>query len=62
MKSQRKNQKNAEEQPSLGTKISEQERAKANRYSEEKRQELFEEGMAIIYGGAKDTKTSVNSR
>jgi hypothetical protein len=61
MAEQGDNQKQVEH-PSLGTKISEKERAKANGFSEQKRQRLFNRGMALIYGGSKHAKAEVSSR
>ena len=55
-------QKHVAEEKSLGTRIAEVERAKANRLSESKRESLFDRGMALIYGGNKNGKTQVNSR
>jgi hypothetical protein len=36
---------------SRGTVIAEKARAKANKYTDEKRSALLEKGMSIIYGG-----------
>jgi hypothetical protein len=43
-----------------GTVIAEKARAKANKYTDQKRSALLEKGMAIIYGGLDHAKSSVN--
>jgi hypothetical protein len=45
---------------SRGTVIAEKVRAKANKFSDEKRKELIEQGMAIIYAGPNHAKATVN--
>ena len=42
--------KSANQEPSVGTRISDWQRARANSYSEEKREELLHRGLAKIYG------------
>jgi hypothetical protein len=49
------------EEKSLGTKIGESQRAKANSFSEEKRQRLLERGMSLIYGGNGKAKAAVSN-
>jgi hypothetical protein len=55
-----KKQQKKPDQKSLGTTIAERERAKANGYSDEKRHNLLERGMAMIYGGSGHAKSPVN--
>jgi hypothetical protein len=43
-----------------GTVIAEKARAKANKYTDQKRSALLEKGMAIIYGGLDHAKSPVN--
>jgi hypothetical protein len=50
------------ESKSPGTLIAEKARAKANSHSDEKRHELLEQGMAIIYGGSNHAKSAVTRR
>jgi hypothetical protein len=52
--------KSAELVKSRGTVIAERARAKANKYTDEKRSALLEKGMAIIYGGLEHAKSTVN--
>lgn len=50
------------EPKSKGTLIAERARARVNTYSEEKRRELLDRGMAMIYGAAKPAKSHGNRR
>lgn len=45
---------------SRGTVIAEKARAKANRYTDQKRSALLDKGMATIYGGLEHAKSTVN--
>jgi hypothetical protein len=45
---------------SRGTVIAEKARAKANKFTDAKRSDLIEQGMAIIYGGLNHAKSPVN--
>jgi hypothetical protein len=45
---------------SRGTVIAEKARAKANKYTDQKRSALLDKGMAIIYGGLDHAKSPVN--
>ena len=45
---------------SRGTVIAEKARAKANKYTDEKRSALLARGMAIMYGGLEHAKSTVN--
>jgi hypothetical protein len=45
---------------SRGTVMAEKARAKANKYTDQKRSALLEKGMSIIYGGFNHAKSSVN--
>ena len=45
---------------SRGTVIAEKARAKANKYTDQKRSALLDKGMAIIYGGFDHAKSPVN--
>jgi hypothetical protein len=47
---------------SLGTVIAEKARAKANSFSDEKRQSLTERGMALIYSGPGYAKVDADRR
>jgi hypothetical protein len=47
---------------SRGTVIAEKARAKANSFTDKKRSDLIEQGMAIIYGGLNHAKSPVNRR
>jgi hypothetical protein len=40
--------------------MAEKARAKANKYTDQKRSALLEKGMSIIYGGLNHAKSSVN--
>lgn len=48
------------ETKSLGTQIAEKVRAKANGYSDEKRERLIDRGMALIYGDSGHVKSNRN--
>ena len=50
------------ETKSVGTVISEKERAKANDYSDAKRLSLLEKGLALIHGSGGYAKCDVNRR
>jgi hypothetical protein len=52
----------APEPKTVGTAISEKERAKANDYSDAKRQGLLEKGLAMIYGNGGYAKCEINRR
>ena len=45
---------------STGTLIAAKQREEANGYSDAKRQELLERGLAMIYGGSKHAKVPVS--
>lgn len=46
---------------SLGTTIAEVQRKKSNKFSEQKRQQLLERGIALIYGGKGKAKAATNN-
>jgi hypothetical protein len=47
------NKKSARQEKSLGTQISDWQRERANNYSDQKREELLNRGLARIYGAKK---------
>lgn len=50
--------KKTTEPKSIGTKIAEKFRAKANSYTDTKRQRLLERGLTLIYGGSDYAKAN----
>jgi hypothetical protein len=52
--------KKSPEPKSVGTQIAEKERAKANAYSDRKREQLLDRGMALIYGNPGHVKSNRN--
>jgi hypothetical protein len=52
------NEKKSAEVKSPGTKIAEKARARANSYSDARRQNLLDKGLSIIYGGTGYAKTN----
>lgn len=54
--------KKAVEKKSWGTEVAEKERAKANTFSQEKRDRLMERGMQLIYGESASARSAVHRR
>jgi hypothetical protein len=50
------------EKKSWGTELAEQARAKANRFSQQKRQRLMARGMQLIYGESSNARPTVHRR
>jgi hypothetical protein len=48
------------DEASLGTEIAARERARANTLTDAEREELFNQGMALIYGGSERAKTTTH--
>jgi hypothetical protein len=52
--------KSIEQEKSIGKEISDWQRQRANAYTDEKREELLNRGLAKIYGASKPTKTAIH--
>jgi hypothetical protein len=50
------------EKKSWGTSVAEKERAKANAFSDEKRQRLMARGLQLIYGEREPARTAAHRR
>lgn len=54
--------KSPPEKESFGTRTGEKARAQANEFTDEKRDQLMNRGMSIIYGATNNSKTKANTR
>jgi hypothetical protein len=59
---QRCRMKTNTEPKSTGTRIAEKARARANTYSDSRRQQLLDRGLELIYGGSRHVKADRNRR
>ncbi len=54
--------KSPPEKESFGTRTGEKARAEANEFTDEKRDQLMNRGMAIIYGATNNSNSNSNSK